>query len=45
MENMSAFFREMLGAIADFLASDPVIYIFGLVCLCVIVKVFKDIIS
>lgn len=45
MENMSTFFKEMLGAIADFLGSEPVIYIFGLVCLCMIVKVFKDIIS
>lgn len=45
MDNMTAFFRSMLEAIADFLGSDPVIYIFGLVCLCIIVKVFKDIIT
>lgn len=45
MENMSTFFRAMLGAIADFLGTEPVIYIFGLVCLCIVVKVFKDIIS
>lgn len=45
MENMSLFFREMLTAIAEFLGSDPVIYIFGLVCLGLVVKVFKDIIS
>lgn len=45
MENMTTFFTAMLNAIADFLAADPVIYIFGLVCLCLIVKVFKEIIS
>ena len=45
MENMTAFFTAMLNAFADFLASDPVIYIFGLVCLCIIVKIFKEIIS
>ncbi len=45
MENMTTFFREMLGALADFLGSDPVIYIFGLVCLCLVCKVFKIIIN
>lgn len=45
MDNMSTFFSEMLHAVADFLGSEPVIYIFGLVCLCIVVKVFKDIIS
>lgn len=45
MDTMSTFFRSMLEAIADFLGSEPVIYIFGLVCLCIIVKVFKDIIT
>lgn len=45
MENMTAFFTVMLHAIADFLGSEPVIYVFGLVCLCIVVKVFKDIIS
>lgn len=45
MENMTAFFVEMLNAVADFLGSEPIIYIFGLVCLVIIVKVFKDIIS
>lgn len=43
MESMAAFFVEMLGAISTFLGSDPIIYIFGLVCLVVVVKVFKDI--
>lgn len=45
MENMSEFFVAMLSAIADFLGSDPVIYVFGLVCLCMIVKIIKNIIS
>lgn len=45
MENMTTFFAEMLNAIAAFLGSDPVIYIFGLVCLCIVVKVFKEIIT
>lgn len=45
MENMTTFFIEMLNAIADFLGSEPIIYIFGLVCLTIVVKVFKDIIS
>lgn len=45
MENMTAFFVEMLNAVADFLGSEPIIYIFGLVCLVIVVKVFKDIIS
>lgn len=45
MENMTTFFIEMLGAVSTFLGSEPIIYIFGLVCLVVVVKVFKDIIS
>lgn len=45
MENMTEFFAAMLGAIADFLGSDPIIYVFGLVCLCMIVKIIKNIIS
>lgn len=45
MENMTTFFHEMLVSIAAFLGSEPVIYIFGLVCLSMVVKVFKDIIN
>lgn len=44
MENMTEFFVAMLEAVASFLGSEPVIYIFGLVCLVIVVKVFKDII-
>lgn len=45
MENMTTFFIEMLEAVASFLGSDPIIYIFGLVCLVIVIKAFKDIIS
>lgn len=45
MENMTTFFHEMLVSIAAFLGSEPIIYVFGLVCLCIVVKVFKDIIT
>lgn len=43
MENMTQFFVEMLSAISTFLGSEPIIYIFGLVCLVIVVKVFKNI--
>lgn len=42
MENMTVFFREMLQAVAAFLGTEPVIYIFGLVCLAALVKIVKD---
>lgn len=45
MENMSAFFVEMLNAISNFLGSEPIIYLFGLLLLVVVVKVLKDIIT
>lgn len=45
MENMTIFFADMLSAIASFLGSEPIIYIFGLVCLVLVVKVFKNIIT
>lgn len=45
MENMTTFFAEMLNAVASFLGSEPIIYIFGLVCLVLVVKVVKDIIT
>lgn len=44
MGNMSAFFVEMLNAISTFLGSEPIIYLFGLVCLVVVIKIFKIII-
>ena len=45
MQDMTAFFVEMLNAVATFLSSEPIIYLFGLVCLAVLVKVVKDIIN
>ncbi len=44
MENMTAFFTDMLQAVALFLGTEPVIYIFGLVCLSALVKIVKDMI-
>lgn len=45
MEAMIAYSVGMLEAIATFLGSEPIIYLFGLVCLAVVVKVVKDIIK
>ena len=45
MEAMIAYSTAMLEAIAVFLASEPIIYLFGLICLAALVKVVKDIIS
>lgn len=45
MEAMIAYSTGMLDAIAMFLGSEPIIYLFGLVCLAVLVKVVKDIIT
>ncbi len=44
MENMTAFFTDMLQTVALFLGTEPVIYIFGLVCLSALVKIVKDMI-
>ena len=45
MEAMIAYSTGMLEAVAMFLASEPIIYLFGLVCLALLVKVVKDIIN
>ena len=45
MEAMIAYSSAMLEAIATFLASEPIIYLFGLICLAVLVKAVKDIIT
>ena len=45
MESMTIFFEGMLSAIARFLGCEPIIYVFGLVCLVMVVKVVKDIIT
>ena len=44
MENMTAFFTQMLQAVASFLGSEPLIYIFGLVFLAALVRIVKDMI-
>ena len=45
MGNMTAFFVEILNAVASFLGSEPIIYLFGLAFLVLVVKVVKDIIT
>ena len=45
MDAMIAYSIGMLEAIATFLGSEPIIYLFGLVCLAAIVEVVKDIIN
>lgn len=45
MEAMIAYSTGMLEAVALFLGSEPIIYLFGLICLAFIVKVVKDIIK
>lgn len=45
MDNMLAFSIGLLEAVADFLGSEPIIYVFGLVCFVIVAKVFKDIIT
>lgn len=42
MANMTEFFSVVLDTIADFLARDPVIYLFGLICLSQLIKVFRQ---
>ena len=45
MDAMIAYSIGMLEAIATFLGSEPIISLFGLVCLAAIVEVVKDIIN
>ena len=45
MDAMIAYSVGMLEAVATFLGSEPVIYLFGLICLVLLVKVVKDIIT
>lgn len=45
MEAMIAYSSGMLDAVAMFLGSEPIIYLFGLFCLALVVKAAKDIIS
>ena len=41
MANMIAFCDAVLHLAADFLASEPIIYLFGLILLCFIAKTVK----
>ena len=45
MESMIVYSASMLDAVATFLGSEPIIYLFGLICLALVVKVVKDIIK
>ena len=42
MANMTEFITVTLTTIADFLARDPVIYLFGLICFSQLIKVFRQ---
>ena len=44
MDAMLVYSVGMLDAVSTFLGSEPIIYLFGLVCLTLVVKVVKDII-
>lgn len=45
MEAMIAYSVSMLEAVATFLGSEPIIYLFGLICLAGVAKVVKDILN
>jgi len=45
MADMITFSTSMLNALATFLGTAPIFYLFALVCFCFIIKVFKIIIS
>lgn len=42
MDNLTDFFSVMLTLIADFLGSEPIVYLFGLSCLLYLCKVFRQ---
>ena len=41
MADMISFSTAFLGAVAEFLATPPVFYLFALICLCFVVKAMK----
>lgn len=45
MTPMVDFSVAMLTALADFLQSDPIFYLFSLICFCFIVKAFKNLVT
>lgn len=42
MDNMTDFIAVMLHLVADFLASEPIVYLFGILCLFMLIKVFRQ---
>ena len=42
MSVMIDFSNALLTSVADFLGSEPIIYLFAIVCLCGICKVFRQ---
>lgn len=44
-DSMRVYSVGMLDAMAVFLSSEPIIYLFGLICLAVVVRAVKNIIS
>ena len=45
MANMTAWLTYVLGAVASFLGSEPIIYLFGLIILCFVVKVLRTLLT
>lgn len=41
MDSMVLYSTAMLRAVADFLATEPIVYLFAIVCMACIVKVFR----
>lgn len=41
MEPMVQYSTAMLQAVADFLAAEPIVYLFAIACMACIVKVFR----
>lgn len=41
MESMVLYSTAMLQAVADFLAAEPIIYLFAIACMACIIKVFR----
>lgn len=45
MDTMIAYSVSMLNAVATFLGSEPIIYLFALICLAAVAKVVRNIIN
>lgn len=45
MNEMIEFSLAMMNGVADFLAAEPIFYLFGMVCFCFIVKIFMQLFS